>query len=29
MCDMEKIRDIARKYDLKIIEDAAQASEVN
>ena len=25
MCDMEKIRDIARKYDLKIIEDAAQA----
>ena len=25
MCDMEKIKDIAKKYDLKIIEDAAQA----
>jgi len=25
MCDMEKIKNIAQKYDLKIIEDAAQA----
>ena len=25
MCDMEKIKNIAQKYDLKIVEDAAQA----